>query len=136
LIAEAREFNATFLPPLPEHRVMETAQSAWAYTEKGLNRFGQHGAWLATADIDYLAKYRLHVEHVLLNYLLAHNGPDEIFMVANGLAETLGFDRERLAKARSALVDLGYLEQVRAAVTGRPALFRWRQRGRGKARGL
>ena len=62
LLADAREFNATFLPPLMEGEVMETASSAWAYTEKGLNRFGQHGAWLPTADIAYFAKSRLHVE--------------------------------------------------------------------------
>jgi hypothetical protein len=128
LLADAREFNETFLPPLSEGEVMETASSAWAYTEKGLNRFGQHGAWLPTADIAYFAKSRLHVEYMVLGFLLAHNGPEAVFMVANGLAETLGFDRKRFAKARSALIDLGYIEQVRQACRDHPALFRWRNR--------
>ena len=75
---------------------------------------------------------------MVLGFLLAHNGPDALFMVANGLAETLGFDRERFAKAREALIDLGYIEQVRSASRHHPALYRWRNRrqgGRGKKEG-
>jgi hypothetical protein len=115
---------------------METASSAWAYTEKGVNRFGQHGAWLSTADIAYFAKSRLHVEYMVLGFLLAHNGPDALFMVANSLAETLGFDRERFAKARGVLIDLGYIEQVRPPWRDHPALYRWRNRRERRDRGL
>jgi hypothetical protein len=56
------------------------------------------------------------------------------FMVANGLAEILGWRRQRLAEARQSLIELGYLQQMRQGnqYTG-PALYRWRATGRSLA---
>ena len=128
LLAEARAFNLRCVPPVEEKQIMNTVESVWKYTDQGLNRFGQHGAWLSTADIHYFVKHRLHVEHILLSYLLAQNGPSAEFMITNSLAVVLGFDRERLARARAALIELGYIEVVRPAWAKRPAIYRWRHR--------
>ena len=63
---------------------------------------------------------------MLLAYLRARNGPWGNFMVTNGLAETLGWTRKRMADARRRLIELGHLHSVRQAGRGNPALFRWR----------
>ena len=61
----------------------------------------------------------------LLTFLRANQGPDATFMCANGLAETFGWSRLRLAEARRRLIELGYLRLLRQAGRGTPALFRW-----------
>src|SRR5262249_3021143 len=48
LLSEARAFNQGYSPPLDEGEVVSVARSAWSYEERGLNRYGQHGAWLPT----------------------------------------------------------------------------------------
>ena len=65
-------------------------------------------------------------EYLLLSYLRANNHPDSTFMVANGLADTLGCSRQRLAAARNSLIQRGYIWQLRGSnqYTG-PALYRW-----------
>jgi hypothetical protein len=103
------------------------ARRAWRYTEEGLNRFGQHGAWLPLDEINALAAPDYQDVLVLLMFLKGHNGPDARFMIANGLTETFGWGRQRLRVARRQLVKRGYVREVRSA-TGRggPALYRWR----------
>ena len=131
LKAHAREFNATnCLPPMDDERVVAAVASAWQYTERGLNRFGQHGAWLTTPEVN-----RLVAEPdvlVLLSFLKANNGPDAEFLIANGLSEgpnaKLPMSRKRLSSARERLLELGYVRQTRAAGgwDRNPALFKWR----------
>jgi hypothetical protein len=123
LLAFARETNATYSPPLEEMEVMNVAKSAWDYTERGQNRFGQHGAWF---PVDEVAAMLPHQDaFVLLAFLRAQEGPQATFMIANALAEKFGWPRQRLAAARHRLIELGYVEQVRRATTGLAALFRW-----------
>ena len=103
--------------------VTKVANSVWKMTTEGRNRFGQHGAWFPEAEAVMLAKN--HQDGlVLLTFLQASNGPTSTFLVANGLAETLGWRRQRLAAARSTLTDLGYLKLVRGASQYGPALYR------------
>jgi hypothetical protein len=78
LLDVARTFNDDCLPPMEDIEVITAAQSAWDYTVRGENRFGQFGAYvpldlvnrLATINPDALA---------LLNVLKARNGPNSIF---------------------------------------------------------
>ena len=51
LIAFARKTNNAFLPPMEEDEVMKIASSVWDYTERGQNRFGQHGAWFPVDEV-------------------------------------------------------------------------------------
>jgi hypothetical protein len=134
LKAHAREFNATrCVPPMADEQIVAAAASAWRYTERGTNRFGQHGSWLTTQEVN-----RLVVEPdvlVLLSFLKANNGPDAEFMIANRLAEgpnaKLPMNRKRLSSARDRLLELGYVRQTRIAGgwDRNPALFKWRRRG-------
>jgi Bifunctional DNA primase/polymerase, N-terminal/Primase C terminal 1 (PriCT-1) len=123
LLAFAREANAIYSPPLEETEVMDVAKSAWDYTERGQNRFGQHGAWFPVDEVAAMLQYQ--DAFVLLAFLRAHEGPQATFMIANGLAEKFGWPRQRLAAARRCLIELGYVEQIRRATTGLAALFRW-----------
>jgi hypothetical protein len=122
-LAFARETNASYSPPLEEMEVMNVAKSAWDYTERGQNRFGQHGAWFPVDEVAAMLPYQ--DGFVLLAFLRAQEGPQATFMIANALAEKFGWPRQRLAAARRCLIELGYVEQIRRATTGRAALFRW-----------
>lgn len=56
LLDVARGFNTGHcVPLLGEEEVMNTAQSAWRYTEQDLNRFGRQGAWIEADEIDRMA---------------------------------------------------------------------------------
>lgn len=87
LLEVARTRNQEFLPPLPDNEVSQVASSAWSYTQRGQNRFGQHGVFFDTEQAN-----RLITSHsdafVLLAYLRAINRPESIFFVANALADT------------------------------------------------
>jgi hypothetical protein len=132
LLDVARTFNEqSCLPPLDDNEVVKVARSAWGYTERGENRFGQVGAWFPADEANSLIRADSDA-FVLLGLLRANNRPGRHFMIANGLAEEISWGRKRLAAARKKLIECSYIEQVRAASaqTG-PALFRWReQRGR------
>ena len=126
LLATAETFNMRCAPPLDAAEVLRVANNAWRYTHQGRNRFGQHGAWLPTDLCNALTAPGRQDVLVLLTYLRGNNGPDATFMIANGLAETLGWPRKRLAEARRLLLRLRYARQVRAPSSGYgPALFRW-----------
>jgi hypothetical protein len=129
LLDVARTFNErALLPPLDDNEVIKVATSAWGYTDRGENRFGKTGAWSPTAEVDYLVP-RFPAAFNLLMYLRAHNRPSSEFMIANGLAEVLAVGRPRLAAARRKLIDLGFIEQTRAARQHKPALYRWGSQG-------
>src|SRR5262249_53493032 len=85
--------------PMDAIEVAKTAGSAWTIQTEGRNRFGQHGAWFPQAEAISLAK-----DHqdplILLTFLRAQHGPKNTFMIANGLADTLGWTRKRLSSPR------------------------------------
>src|SRR5262249_26816213 len=83
LLEHARESNAQCLPPLEEEEVLRTAESAWGYTERGQNRFGQHGAWFPVEEVATMIEADQDA-FLLLAFLRAYNGPWAHFMCANG----------------------------------------------------
>jgi hypothetical protein len=123
LLDVASSFNMALDQPLSDTEVTNTAASAWGYTCQGLNRFGQHGVYLASEEI--AAMIRDQDAFILLMFLRAHNGPHALFMCANTLTEKFSWTRHRLAAARSRLIELHYIKPVRQAGRGNPALFRW-----------
>ena len=124
LLDVARCFNTEHcVPPLGEEEVMNTAQSAWKYTEQDLNRFGRQGAWIAAEEIDCMACDQ--DAFFLLAFLRRYNGPWATFMCTNTLAAKLGWTRYRLTEGRRRLIELGLLRRVRSAGKGQPALYRW-----------
>ena len=102
LVDVARTANNQYLPPLPDSDVVKAATSAWGYTERGENHFGQNGVWLSTDEVNHLIKQNPD-DLVLLSFLFANNGRSKPFMIANGMADRLGWPRKRLAAARKRL---------------------------------
>ena len=124
LLDVARTFNEhQCQPPMEDREVIEAAQSAWNYTAKGRNWFGQHGVWMPKEEVNQMVNDQDAV--FLLLFLRANQGPDATFMCANGLAEKFGWRRHRLSGARSRLIELGHMRSIRQAGRGHPALFRW-----------
>jgi hypothetical protein len=124
LLDRAETLNEEFGEPMQQIEVAKIATSAWGYTERGENRYGQHGAWFPTDEANALIQDDQD-SYLLLSFLRANQGPDATFMVANGLSEVFRWKRHRLAAARSRLIELGYFKRIRQAGDGHPALYRW-----------
>jgi hypothetical protein len=124
LLDVARTCNANFLPPLTDDEVVKIAKSAWAYTERGENRFGRPGVYFSTEEANRLITWDQD-QFVLLAFLRANNGPNSNFMVANGLAKTLGWGRKRFATKRRGLERTHIKMVSRASATNGPARYRW-----------
>jgi hypothetical protein len=122
LLDAARKLNAQCAEPMGDTEVNRTATSVWGMTLEGRNFIG-------VPEILSLREEHLEIDDPyafkLLAFLRLHQGPHATFMCTNTLAERFGWDRRRLATARSRLVDLNYLKPVRQAGRGHPALFRW-----------
>jgi hypothetical protein len=58
--------------------------------------------------------------------LKANNGPNNIFPIANAMANSkIAFRRHRFAKARKTLIEAGLVEQVSPNTRNHAALYRW-----------
>jgi Bifunctional DNA primase/polymerase, N-terminal/Primase C terminal 1 (PriCT-1) len=113
LLDRGQTLNDGLREPMQEAEVAKIAGSIWKYTAEGRNRFGKHGAWF---PVDEVERFRGEPDDFyLLGFLRAHHGPDNTFMVANGLSERFGWWRKRLAAARHRLIQDGYLKTVRQA---------------------
>jgi Bifunctional DNA primase/polymerase, N-terminal len=124
LLSMARQFNEEqCVPPITEDRVVSAAASAWQYTERGLNRFGQHGSWLVTDDVRAMVgdPYLL----ALVSFLKATNKPDSRFWVADGLAEVLEWPRERFQAARRRAIETGWITPLTVPKPGKPVYYKW-----------
>jgi hypothetical protein len=117
LLAHVSTVNDGFAPPLPHSEAVSVAQKAWGYEAAGKNRFGQEQAvQLSRSEVMTLSAKP--DAFVLLSILRLHNWDRPTFIVANDMAATMppsGWPRKRFAAARSDLMQLGFLEQVRAA---------------------
>jgi hypothetical protein len=122
LLDAARKLNSQCAEPMGDTEVNRTATSVWGMTLEGRNFIG-------VPEILCLREEHLEIEDIsafkLLAFLRLHQGPHATFMCTNSLAQKFGWDRERLARARRALIELGYLKPVRQAGRGHPALFKW-----------
>jgi hypothetical protein len=127
LLDVARSRNAEYMPPLSDDEVIKAAKSAWKKTQCGDNWFGQTGVRLSTDEVNGLISGNTD-DLVLLVFLQANNGRCKPFMVANGLADKLGWGLERFRRARRRL-ERSHLEMVRRPSTAHgPAMYRLRSR--------
>jgi hypothetical protein len=126
LIDVARTFNQEICEsPLGDEEVVRIARSAWGYTERGENWFGTPGVRFSADEANSLIKSNQDA-FVLLSFLRANDGPSRVFMIANGLAQVLGWTVKRLAAARERLAE-SYVERVKgpSSHTG-PARYIWK----------
>jgi hypothetical protein len=123
LITVAKTFNERCNPKMEDTEVMTISASAWTMHQEGRNRFGQHGAWIPIETIVRMAGDSDAL--FLYAHLKANEGPWARFMILNTLAEKFGWTLKRLQAARSLLIQSGYIEQIKPAYSGSPALYRW-----------
>jgi hypothetical protein len=127
MLDRARTLNENFGEPMEVSEVIKCATSAWGKTNQGENWFGRgnYGSRLSAVEVDQLVSdpYTL----TLLNWLKAHHGPNNTFMVADGLVHEhlKGWPRRQLSQSRRKLMDMGYLTVVRANSQRGPALYCW-----------
>jgi hypothetical protein len=125
LLDVARTQNSDSLPPLADDEVLCIAQSAWRYTERGLNRFGRPGAFFDAHEANHLICTDQD-GFVLLGFLRANNPPGAIFPIANGLAKQFRWTTKRVAAARRRLLPkYVYLVRGPNSRMHRAALYRW-----------
>jgi hypothetical protein len=112
-------------PPMSQEELMTTAASAWRKTEQGANFFINPAAVFNTSEFEDMPLTDPDAWR-LLGYLKMKNGHYSEFLVSNGLAQSFGWGRQRLATTRKRLVDAGHIILTKAptSYTG-PALYRW-----------
>jgi hypothetical protein len=122
-IDAARTRNATFIPPMSDTEVIQVASWAWEKTIRGENRFGQHGSYLRTETVNELVSDPYLM--ALISWLQAHNKPDARFLVANGLADVLGWPRRQFADARTKAIESGWIVPLNRPSPGIAVSYRW-----------
>lgn len=127
LMEKAMDCNAAYYKPLPAEEVLKIVASAWGYEVEGKNWFG-HGARIifAVDEVDNLLKDNQDA-YILLSVLKRHHWGRN-FSVANGMAEDIGWRRQRLASARLHLIECGHIEELRPAMRHSPAVYRFTKR--------
>ena len=121
IVAAAIIRNTTFNPPLPEGEVVKVAASAWGRTAQGRNWFGNGTVALRHDEVDELPQDAAW----LLTKLRRHNW-GETFIVAQAMAETLGWTVKRLIAAKGELERRGKIRCIRNQKGGnRPPLYAW-----------
>ena len=124
LLDYARTRNAELGEPMSDTEVVKISKSVWKMQREGRNRFGQFGAYVPLNLSRKLAQ--TPDAYALYGVLKAENGPNNIFPIANAMAETvIGLRRYRLANARKIIIGLGLVEEVSPQTRHKPALYRW-----------
>ena len=104
-----------------DSEILKVAKSTWNYRggrKRIMTKIVESNQWRALVpNIEALA---------LLTFLAAENGEDAKFMVADGLAATLGWSRRSVPIARKALLELGIIELVEHPRRGHAARYRWK----------
>jgi Bifunctional DNA primase/polymerase, N-terminal len=97
LLIYARSRNAEFGEPMPDAEVVRIAGNIWRYECKARNWIGRGRQ--RQAEIDGLIAEPYTV--ALLEWCRVHHGQDNIFMLADGLSEALGWPRRAVPNVAS-----------------------------------
>jgi Bifunctional DNA primase/polymerase, N-terminal len=124
LLRIALQLNAQCAEPMENKEVDQIVDSVWGMTLEGRNFIGRPGVFMDIADLDRMIADDQDAL-LLLMFLRGHQSRRATFMCANGLGKRLGWGDDRLERARSRLIERGYIKLVQRAGRGSPALFRW-----------
>jgi hypothetical protein len=103
--------------------IVSTANSAWRYEQEGRNLIGRGRAVVTPhALIDELIGESQDA-FILLTLLQRHHW-GRSFVLANAMADRLGWTRKRFASARPLLHALGFIQMVAPASFRAPAFYR------------
>lgn len=123
LLDVMRTRNMDCEPQLSEDVIVSTANSAWRYEQEGRNLIGRGRAVVTPhALIDELIGESQDA-FILLTLLQRHHW-GRSFVLANAMADQLGWTRKRFAAARTLLQALGFIQMVTPANFRSPAIYR------------
>ena len=110
-------------PQLADEALISTARSAWRYEQEGRNLVG-HGRSVVTPHsvIDELIGE--HQDAFVLLTLLQRHHWGRRFVLANAMADQLGWSRKRFAAARTLLKTVGFIQLVAPASFRSPGVYR------------
>jgi hypothetical protein len=114
LMESAMQHNAGFPEPLSADEVLKVVASAWGYEVEGKNHFGYGPRFVLPLDIINTLAAAEPRAFSLFSILWSHHSTAGQFVLAKAMAGTLGWSVNTMRDARDRLVDLGYLECVRA----------------------
>jgi hypothetical protein len=109
--------------PLPDSSIVTITNSAWRCEQEGRNLVGRGRAVVTPHKLIDELIGESQDAFILLTLLQRHHWGRE-FVVANAMADQLGWSRKRFASARALLLKRGFLETVRPGGFRYPPLFR------------
>jgi hypothetical protein len=123
LLDVMRTRNMDCEPQLTDDVLVSTAKSAWRYEQDGRNLIGRGRAVVTPhALIDELIGESQDA-FILLTLLQRHHW-GRSFVLANAMADQLGWTRKRFAAARTLLERLEFIQMVAPASFRSPAIYR------------
>jgi hypothetical protein len=110
-------------PQLADDALISTAKSAWRYEQDGRNLFGRGRAVVTPHSVVDALIGENQDAFVLFSLLQRHHWGRN-FVLANAMADQLGWTRKRFAAARTLLQNLGFIQLVIPASFRSPAIYR------------
>jgi len=110
LIGVANELNNQFKSPLEANEILGVSNSVWKYKIEGKIWDGREArAIMPLFEIDEFP-HSTDAFYLLSKLRASHGARREDFYLANALGESLEWTKKRFRKAKSELVEKGYLE--------------------------
>jgi len=122
LLDVMRTRNMDCEPPLPDEAIIATAKSAWRYEQEGRNLVGRGRSVLTPHSVVDELIGQNQDAFVLLTLLQRHHW-GRSFVLANAMANQLGWTRKPFAAARNLLRALGFIQLLTAASFRSPAVY-------------
>ena len=123
LLDVMRTRNMDCEPQLADDALISTAKSAWRYEQDGRNLFGRGRAVVTPHSVVDALIGENQDAFVLFSLLQRHHWGRN-FVLANAMADQLGWTRKRFAAARTLLQNLGFIQLVIPASFRSPAIYR------------
>jgi hypothetical protein len=110
-------------PLLSDDVLISVCKSAWRYEEEGRNLIGRGRAVLTPHTVvdELIAENQ---DAFVLLILLQRHHWGRHFVLANAMADQLGWSRKRFASARTLLHTLGFIQLIAPASFRSPAVYR------------
>ena len=110
-------------PQLADDALISTAKSAWRYEQEGRNLVGRGRSVVTPHSVIDELMGESQDAFVLLTLIQRHHWGRK-FVLANAMADQLGWSRKRFAAARTLLRSFGLIRLVAPASFRSPAVYR------------
>jgi hypothetical protein len=111
--------------PLTTDEIRNTALSAWQYTQRGANWIGAEHTHFDRATFPPCGLSSDPFLFTLLCWLRDHDGPGRSIMIADALADILGWSKHQLRETRRRAVSGAWVVLVELPTRTRAARFAW-----------